>query len=77
MKTLTLGPQIVWSDGQNSLYHPYMAGSASADFAKGRFHLEMRNRTVNAKVRVCGTQGANAGQNELALVALRVDLKDN
>lgn len=54
MKTLSLGPQIVWSDGANSLYHPLMAGAPSHDYAHGRFHLEVRNRTVNAKVRVVG-----------------------
>lgn len=127
MKTLSLGPQIVWSDGSTALNHALMAGAASHEYAKGRFHLEVRNRTANAKVRVSGqysddginwtdawvplitswTQangltygtvwidipaqfgtvraffrlgvecgGLNAGQNELCVVAVRADIKD-
>ena len=62
MRLLSLGPQIVWSDGATSLNHPMMAGASTADFVQARFHIEMRNRTGGAKVRVVA-QSSDDGVN--------------
>lgn len=132
MRTLTLGPQVVWSDGATTLWHPMMSGVPTTDVVSVRVHIELRTKTANAKIRVaaqssddgvnwtdaqvvlnstwtttngvtystswvtlstayqtasatlrafirlgveCG--GANAGQNELGVASLRVDVRSS
>ena len=106
--TLSLGAQVVWSDGANTLFHPMMAPVSSAGVKYVRVDTEQRNRTANAKIRIaarctddgvtfsgttwidvpalfqtmlafiqlgveCG--GTTAGQNELCLATIKVDIK--
>lgn len=57
MRTLTLGPQVVWSDGNNAIFHPMMAPANSGPFVKVRIHQEMRARTAGCSYKVYARTG--------------------